>query len=306
MPEFRLIADYGDLCGEGPWWDTSEQCLFWTDLLSARFYRYDWRSHRHWVVSSGIEVCGFVRNQYGGFVIGNSQGLWLWDGARRLDLLASQVDGVRCSMNDCIADPYGRVFAGIQYYNPEAPYPLGYLLRLDCDGSASIVDEGFHLANGLAFSADYRHFYAADSITRTIYRYEYSTVDGRISSKRVLVEIPIDEGVPDGMTTDSEGFLWCAHWYGSSVSRFDADGKVERKLATPAKQTSSLMFGGPELSHLFVTSAAHAEPGPVPPGYDARVGNLGGGLYCAYLEIQGRPELSAKIRRREVPSPSQS
>ena len=47
------------------------------------------------------------------------------------------------------------------------------------------------------------------------------------------------------------------------------DGKVKRSIPLPAKQISSLAFGGPDLTDIFITSAAKPEPMPVmPPDYD--------------------------------------
>src|ERR1700760_935319 len=39
--QFEAIADYQDLCGEGPLWDSTRNLLFWTDLSGRRFYCYD-------------------------------------------------------------------------------------------------------------------------------------------------------------------------------------------------------------------------------------------------------------------------
>jgi sugar lactone lactonase YvrE len=62
------------------------------------------------------------------------------------------------------------------------------------------------------------------------------------------------------------------------------------------KQTSSVAFGGPELTSVFITSGVKSEPMPVmPPGYDAHSGYFGGRLYRLDLGIQGRPEYRADI-----------
>jgi D-xylonolactonase len=104
----------------------------------------------------------------------------------------------------------------------------------------------------------------------------------------VLVAVPPDEGLPDGLTVDAEGYLWSAQWYGSAVVRYDPDGKVERRIQTPAKQTSCATFGGADLGDLYITSAAHSEPMPVmPAGYDAVGGLFGGALYRTRPGVRG-------------------
>jgi len=66
---------------------------------------------------------------------------------------------------------------------------------------------------------------------------------------------------------------------------------VERRVPVPAKQTSSLAFGGPDFTDIFITSAGLSEPMPVmPPHYDPASGYFGGRLYHTNLAIQGKPE----------------
>jgi len=159
-----------------------------------------------------------------------------------------------------------------------------------------VLDDGFHLANGLAFSPDDRTLYFTDSAARRIYAYDYNSQTGEVRNRRVLVQLSPDEGLPDGLTVDEEGFLWSAHWYGSCVVRYDPDGKAERRIATPAKQTSCVTFGGQDLADLYITSAGRSEPMPVmPPGYDADNGFFGGPLYRISAGVRGRPTRKTRI-----------
>src|SRR5579884_2097166 len=102
--EIRALADYGDLCGEGPLWNAAEQALYWTDLARRRFYRYDWAARRHQIVSEAMQVSGYAFNRAGGVVVTNVEGIWLWDMNSAPKLLAGEVDGKKCCMNDCVAD----------------------------------------------------------------------------------------------------------------------------------------------------------------------------------------------------------
>lgn len=291
-----VLVDAGDSCGEGPLWDAKAQCLYWTDQTGARFHRYEYKSRRHEVIKTRLEVNGFALHESGGFVITNNTGIWCWDGQSDPRLVVAEVDGAKCQMNDCIADPEGRVFSGSVFYDPSGDYQLGKLIRVDTDESTHIVDEGFHIANGLAFSLDLAALYFADSAARCIYRYDYDRASGGIRNRRVFVQVPAEEGLPDGLAVDAEGFLWSAQWYGSCVVRYDPDGRVERRIPIPAKQVSSVAFGGEDFADVFVTSAARSEPMPVmPPGYDPVNGPFGGQLFHFRASVPGRPEFRAKL-----------
>jgi sugar lactone lactonase YvrE len=292
----EVIADYGDLVGEGPVWDEDTGNLHWVDLLGRRFYGYHWATKTSSIVKEGIEITGFANNRPGGFVIANTQGIWTWDGGEQISLVASEVNGVKCRMNDAIADPAGRFLAASCFYEADREYPLGHLIQVGGDGRASILDEGIHIANGLGFSPDCQTLYFTDSAARCIYAYDYDVEKGSARNRRVVIKVPENEGLPDGMTVDAEGFIWSAQWYGSGVVRYDPEGRVERRIAVPAKQTSSVAFGGEDLTDIFITSAGRSFPTPLMPhGYDPSSGYCGGRLYHMNLGIRGKPEFKTNL-----------
>jgi sugar lactone lactonase YvrE len=294
----NVIADYGDRCGECPVWDGDREYLYWTDITGRSFLRYDWPARRHEVIKRGFAINGFRLDRQGGFVVTNCSGLWAWDGVTEPILLVDQMDGTKLQLNDCIADPAGRLLTGSCYYDPHTEYKRGQLIRVDSPGKAVVMDDGFHMPNGLSFSPDHRILYFADSVDRIIYAYEYNVVNGELFNRRTFVKIPQDEGLPDGMTVDSEGFIWSAQWYGECVVRYDPSGAVERKIRIPAKQVTSIAFGGEDLTDIFITTASESGPLPImPPGYDPTSGYFGGRLYHLDLGIQGKPEHKTAIVR---------
>ena len=82
---------------------------------------------------------------------------------------------------------------------------------------------------------------------------------GNLSNKRVFVEITgKDEGVPDGMTTDSEDCIWVAHFGGARLTRFSPAGEVLQVVPLPAPNITSCAFAGTDLDTLYITSASAA------------------------------------------------
>ena len=144
--------------------------------------------------------------------------------------------------------------------------------------------------------------YFADTVARCIYRYDWRRSDGELSNRRVFARIDRAEGIPDGLAIDAEGFVWCAHWFGGCVTRYDPDGKRERRIDLPASQTSSLAFGGPDLDEIYVTSAARSNALVLAPeGYDPARVFVGGPLYRFRCGIQGRPKFQSRISPRPIP-----
>ncbi|MCK4821198.1 SMP-30/gluconolactonase/LRE family protein, partial [bacterium] len=78
---------------------------------------------------------------------------------------------------------------------------------------------------------------------------------GEIKNRRDFIRVPVTEGFPDGLTVDSEGFIWSAQWDGWRITRYDPDGKVERVVNMPVQRPTSCTFGGENLDQLYITSA---------------------------------------------------
>lgn len=300
--QMEIVSDDDSLCGEGPLWDERANVLYWTDINGRRFYRYIWSDRRREVVHEGFEVGGFCLQETGGFVVTNSRGIWQWTPGEEPLLLASEADGHECVMNDCVADPEGRVYSGSWHLDPNGgDTPPSFLFRVDTDGSVHVVDEGIAFSNGLALSPDGGMLYFADTVARCLYCYDRRREDGSLRNRRVFVRIDREEGLPDGLTVDAEGFVWCAHWFGGCVTRYDPDGKRERRVATPAAQTSSLTFGGPDLDEIYITSAALSNALLLAPrGYDPKHVFVGGPLYRFRAGIRGLAQSRARLRLSET------
>jgi len=300
MTNINLIADYGTLCGESPLWSGEEQALYWADIAGCKLYRYKSPEQRSELVLAGLdgfEVCGLAHHESDSFIIVNSLGVWNWRPGNPPQLILDQIEGNPCALNDCIADPEGRIFAGSCFFSEGNPdYRRGCLFRIDSDRTGHILDEGIRLANGLGFSPDTQTLYFTDSAERTIYAYDYRRTDGSIRNRREFVKIPAGEGIPDGLTVDADGYIWSAQWFGGCIVRYDPDGKEQQRIIIPAAQTSSLAFGGPDLTDIFVTSASLNDAlSLAPPQYSPANRNIGGQLYHLNLGIRGKEEYKAKM-----------
>jgi len=85
--------------------------------------------------------------------------------------------------------------------------------------------------------------------------YDYEIESGTARNRRVFVAIPEDAGKPDGLTVDSQGFVWAAHWGGWRVTRYDPAGKLEREIRVPTELVTCIGFGGENLDELYMTTA---------------------------------------------------
>lgn len=288
--QIECVVEVGALVGEGPVWDRRAQILYWTDIRGGKVFSYNPSTGAHRTIHQGVFVGGVRVNRQGGLTFGTWEGVLLWRSDEEnlwLRRAARQDDEIRF-INEVTAGPDGSFYAGT--YPETRP---GKLFRFYPNGEIDVVADGLGISNGMGFSPDLRTFYHTDSPTRTIYKYDYDPTTHQIGQKRVFVKVGPEEGIPDGMTVDREGFVWSAMWGGGCLVRFDPDGKEERRIKFPATQTSACTFGGPDLSDLYVSTAAWGTGGPPgglePTGYDFNA-HRGGALYRVRLDVQGKPE----------------
>ena len=292
----RLLADQSLQCGEGPLWDGPAKRIFWTDSSGDEIFYSDSNHSPFQLYSKGIHAASLALHREGGLMLCGKEGFYHLSGEGKLRMVSDNCEGIAVNhINDIIADPMGRVFGGQEVFSEDHEYQPGYLFRVDAHRQVKIVEEGLHLSNGMGFSPSADRFYLTDTIARHIYEYDYDLATGDISNKKILITLSQDDGLPDGLSIDAEGFIWVARWFGNGLSRYDPDGKLERKIELPVAQVSSLTFGGADYNEIFVTTAAvNWKSTLAPKGHDFLTPR-GGGVYQIVQDIQGKPSFCAEV-----------
>ncbi|WP_280422268.1 SMP-30/gluconolactonase/LRE family protein [Nocardia carnea] len=164
-------------------------------------------------------------------------------------------------MNDGVADPHGRFWAGAMPY--DGTPGAGRLVRVGTGGSVQVVLDGITIPNGPAFSPDGTTMYLADSARGVILRYRVGE-DGGIEGP-AAVFATVDDASPDGMTVDADGYVWSALWGGHRLHRYSPDGELVDVVPVPAGQPTSIAFSSDATHRVLVTTATHGltEPGPL-------------------------------------------
>jgi sugar lactone lactonase YvrE len=278
----RVAADFPCPCGEGPLWHPEQELLYWFDVENGNMYIYDPGERRAVRVYQGETIGGATLQADGQLLLLMNRGaLGLWEPEQGLRLQRQTTPGAEHTrFNDAIADPEGRVFSGTM---PSEQQP-GRLYRLDPDGTIQVVIEELGQPNGMAFSPDGSFFYLTDTRARNIQRFRYDRNTGQLSDASILIEIPEGQGQPDGLTVDSLGNLWSAQWDGSSIRRYDPQGKLLEIIAMPARHITSLAFVG---NLLYVTSAGGAER--------PETGDQAGALFELETELTAPPEFRSCV-----------
>ncbi|MGV7246020.1 SMP-30/gluconolactonase/LRE family protein [Caballeronia sp. M23-90] len=295
MIETRLIVDANNHLGEGPLWDVKEQRLYWIDSTAAEISscRADGSDTKRYFVPRHIG--SMALREQGGAVVALANGLHFYDfDAQTVKLIADpENDDTETRFNDGKVDRRGRFIAGTMAYDfdrydadrGQRSSHSGALYRLDTNGKVTRLDGGISCSNGPCWSPDNRTFYFTDTYDRQMYAYDYDIVTGAVANRRVFASARDMAGTFDGATVDAEGYVWSALVFGGRILRFAPDGALDRVVPFPVRNLTSVMFGGPDLDILFVTTMGRPMWGIPQKERDK------GGLFAVTgLGVKGLPE----------------
>lgn len=283
----EVLVDVKTILGEGPLWDVDSERLYWIDSKGANVFRatHQGTEIRAWDVPQSIGSLA-IRKDGGGAVVALANGFHFLDfSTGEVELICNpEPDKPNNRLNDGKVDKRGRFVAGSM--DTKEAGANASLYRLDPDLTVHKLENNIIVSNGPCWSPDGKTFYFCDSWSREIWAYDYDLETGNISNKRTFATLDTVSGAADGSTVDAEGCLWNAQVYDGKLVRYTPEGEIDRVIDMPVKKVSSVMFGGPDLDVLYVTSMAK----PPLPG-NPHDGVQRGSLFAIYdLGIQGIPE----------------
>jgi sugar lactone lactonase YvrE len=258
MSEVQCVLDAGAELGEGTFWDSIEQVLWWVDIWGRVIHRFDPATGSDDSFATPSDIGSLAPRTKGGLVVAMAEGFHFFDPAtgRFTPIVAPEDDKPHIRFNDGKTDRQGRFWSGTMFEAPGLEFqPVGTLYRLDTDLRCTAMLAGIGCSNGLAFSPDSRTMYFADSPARTAWAFDFDPATGGIANRRVFIDFRDTGGVPDGATVDAEGCYWITLPETGKVCRYDPDGKLMRTILLPTSIPTCCEFGGPSLDILYVTSA---------------------------------------------------
>lgn len=244
--------------GETPIWDPEEKALYWVDWGGMPTCRYEPSSKKLTTFPVSEPITAIARRASGGWIAVAQNGLFAWnDKNNSYKPLVGPPDPENPDIcfNDCAVDRQGRLLVGTVNMN-DVFSPDGALYRVDPDLTIQKLDVGYATANGIGISPDGKRVYVTDMRHHRIIVLDYDIQEGKVSNRRIFATVPEENGMPDGLIVDAEGYVWSGHWAGWTLTRYDPDGQIERQIKFPVQHVISFAFGGENLDELYVTTAS--------------------------------------------------
>jgi sugar lactone lactonase YvrE len=263
LPDFGaqpVVLDVvGSELGESPRWDPVTGNLWWVDIAGLRL---------HCLESGGLQTTWDLDVAVGAVLLTDSprvvlaaaDGFHLFDPEADRSSLITELESALPlrRMNDAGVDPSGRIYAGTMRWDAGSGPDDGILYRLDGDGGTETLLSDLGCPNGVAWPRN-DLFAFIDSLSRRIDFWAVDVSSGSLTGLASSIDTSAFEGIPDGMTLDSDGRLWVAFWGGGVVRSFDPEGAVSATIAVGTRNVSSVCFGGDDLRTLFITTAVDPE-----------------------------------------------
>ena len=276
-----------NILGEGPIWHPEEQALYWVDIDGKLIQRFFPSSSKVETFPVPKKVSVLAIGEKGGFIAGAEDGIYFWDTySNHLEFLTDPEPGkTNARFNDGKVDARGRFWIGTMT-------PTGATSSLYCLYFGDYLDlyleqmiENVTISNGIGWSPDSRLMYYVDSLRYTVFSYNFDLENGKISKRRVFFKSNPEMGIPDGLTVDTEGYIWLALYDGWKVIRINPAGKVDIEIQMPVSRPSSCAFGGEDMDKLYITSISEglnkAQRKKEP---------LAGDLFVVHTPVRGKPE----------------
>ncbi len=241
--------------GEGALWQPEQKLLYWIDNVANELHIFDPETGIDEKYSLPSQPGTLVPLHNGNSLIAMADGVFEWNRqTKAFTFFAENPElTIGSRYNDGKCDPSGRFWVGTY---AEEKKQCG-LYRINGDGAIKKTLGNVICSNGIAWSMDKTKMYYIDTPTRVVQQFDYDDSTGEISNGKVIIRFPEGAGNPDGSTLDAEGMLWIAHWGGACVSRWNPEtGEMIGKVEVPARDVTSVAFGGDDLSTLYITTVS--------------------------------------------------
>ncbi|WVQ67496.1 uncharacterized protein L199_005696 [Kwoniella botswanensis] len=266
------LLQIGCTLGEGAVWDTRTQKLYFVDIDQRKVYTYEpssgiygYQTFENKITSlSGLaDGSGLIAAVDVGFAYIPFSSLPFPPNGSKKPIIPIEVDA-KCNekekrFNEGTVDPAGRFLSGTLGFEHGSKDGRMFSLEATPEGGykAPLVLDNITCTNGMGWTADGRTMYFTDSWIKEIAVFDYDLDSGNMTNRRTFSVLEDQYGEPDGMCTDSEGGIWSARWAAGKVVRLTPSGELDIVIDFPkAWHMTCVVFGGPSLEDLYVTSAS--------------------------------------------------
>lgn len=250
------IADCQNTLGESCFWDKDTESLWWTDIEQKKIWQLNDKNEKKFF-DLPDKARFILPRKKEGFIIGFSKSICIaknnFKTFEKICDIAPNLKTLR--INDGKVDPFGGVVFGTMDANPDRKNrkPIASFYRLNPEGELQELLTNITIANGIAFSNDYK-MYFADTPTNIVKVIDIQNKNFDLHRATLFINNQNQLGFPDGATVDQNNNYWLSLVHGGCIKCYDHLGQVILQISLPTMTPTCCTFGGKNMNEIFITS----------------------------------------------------
>ncbi len=263
----RRVLDAGFKLGEGAFWDSARQVVWFVDIKRHYLWAYDPATGSNARAEAPGQIGWALPAENGLLLCGLQDGLYTHDPAEQVFTKLMDVPGepAHNRLNDACSDPWGRVWFGSM--DDSEGENSGRFYMFDRGAITPAGPSGISITNGPAVSAQGDRIYFTDTVGQKIMVADLSPAGVGEAREFVNTGAIWPDAYPDGPVVDAEDHVWSGMYGGSRVARFSPDGQLVAEVEFAAQNITKMTFGGADLRTAYVTTASKDQAGEADPAY---------------------------------------
>ena len=275
----KIIRNSRCIIGEGPIWNESQKCLYFTNGMGNEICILDIYTGEMKIRRVDVGVAAFAFTKDDRIIVSRQDGVFILNEDNTVEELYDTSKIKISFANDMKVGPDGKIYVGTQSGKRAGVSDKidGKLYSIDKDGNVRALLDNLILSNGLEWSMDEKYFYHTDSDTHTIREYAFDKGSGDIKFTGREAQV---KGV-DGFTVDKDNNIYAACWGQGHIAVINTDEfKIKSYIDLPAKIPASCSFAGENMDILAITTASY--------GADVSIDENAGYTILYTTQTQGR------------------
>lgn len=257
MSDVRILSETRCELGEGPFFCTRRNTLYWFDILSRRRHAHDFSTGFETSIAVPERASAMAVADEAHDVVFTESGLWLreTDTGCWSPLAEIEADNEETRSNDARVHPSGAFWLGTMGLSAQKGAGAIYHWR---KGRLTRLFDAITIPNAICFAPDGRTAWFTDTPTGQLMQVATDPDTGLPEGEpQLFVDLGDETGGLDGAICDADGFVWNARWGAGALDRYAPDGSRVASVALPALQTSCPAFAGGGM--IAVTSAMEGQ-----------------------------------------------
>lgn len=253
MTDISILSDHRCTLGEGPFYCTRRNTLFWFDILEKKRHQHDFASGKQSVVDLPEMASAMAVLDDENDLIFTETGLWKRHekSGELTSIEPIEADNAITRSNDARIHSSGAFWLGTM--GKQAQEKAGAIYHY-FNGTLTKLFADITIPNAICFSPDGKTAYYTDTATDKLMRVSVEKSTGLPNAEpEIFFDHKDKEGGLDGAVVDADGNIWIALWGAGCVNCYSSDGQLKAAYEVDAKQLTCPVFIGD--GRIAVTSA---------------------------------------------------